>query len=563
MNIKELKRFCENPETELVVHSAQHENKWFLQNGINANIVYDTRMEARLFDERTPADLGSLSLKLNIDQHYKDINPLELQGKDLGVRSAQDARNTLDIHNVLYPQLSVEEKRVYHEVLVPATKSLAQIEIEGVCVDTDRIPKVWNRLTKDAEALKLWSDKCIRDYEKHMSTKLKGGRFNPNSNSQKVEVIYDYLGYEPIAFTPPPANAPKTDSETLEALLRLQHQQDRHKGKLEDCKACQSSTLSKINKISQWLGWRDRFLGQKYDEKKKGPSGIWRYLVPFKGNKSLLFTDLMVAEAATGRIISRNPNLQNTPNNFVREIFVPRYDFIVEFDYKAIEWRIWACLSGDEGLIASIEDPHTDTARIIFNDSKITKKDEDKRHIGKTFNFTIINGGGPDRLSLLTGAPIDTAVQWYRRFWKQHPKGRVFWEEWVEADETDNYGRPKTGIVYTPSGMKRHFDRPTQARNQLIQNPALVILLKAANEVVSYVKDSGKGIIDLSIHDSLRMDAKKEGVKKNFLKEIKEIMEAQTLTWENSEGETQTFELPFLVECKVGKDWANCKEVEV
>ena len=84
--------------------------------------------------------------------------------------------------------------------------------------------------------------------------------------------------------------------------------------------------------------------------------------------KQFVFTDLLLAGAATGRLISSNPNMQNTPRGYVREVFIPRYDFIWEFDYKGIEWRVWVCLAKDDALIEAVRtgDPHANTAADIF-----------------------------------------------------------------------------------------------------------------------------------------------------------------------------------------------------
>ena len=351
------------------------------------------------------------------------------------------------------------------------------------------------------------------------------------------------LGYPVLQTTD--SGAPSTEAEVVEALLKLEHIKKKHEGQVEECKTCQNSTLSKIDKASKWTGWRDRFLKH-----------LKEYMVETSG-QHFVFTDLLLAGAATGRLISSNPNMQNTPRGYVREVFVPRYHLLWEFDYKAIEWRIWVCLAKDEALIEAVRtgDPHTDTATVIFG-KKAKTITKDERFIAKTLNFTIINGGGPFRLTLVTGLPIEQTEQMFKRFWKAHPQGQRFWEEYVEVESYDKWKRPQSGWVHSPTGMKRHFEKPTEARNHLIQNPALVVMLKAANQVVPYIKDSGHGVVDLTVHDSLRVDGKKSFDK--IAKDVKAIMEEQTL-----EVNGENTELPFEVEVKRGKDWNNMEEVKL
>ena len=543
MKLNELKKFCENKQNSLLVHNAQFENKWFLSNGINARIDYDTRLEARLFDERLPADLNSLVLRFEIDKYYKTGDVAKFEGKELKERPSRDARNTLALHEYLYPKLTEAERKVYHEVLVPAAKTLAQIELEGICVSPSKISEVTKRINKDLDALKLHSEPTIKAFIEAWGKKVKGGQFNVGSSKQKQIVIYDILGYPVLQTTD--SGAPSTEAEVVEALLKLEHIKTHHKGQVEECKVCQGSTLSKIDKASKWIGWRDKFLKH-----------LTEHLVAVKG-KQFVFTDLLLAGAATGRLISSNPNMQNTPRGYVREVFIPRYDFIWEFDYKGIEWRVWVCLAKDDALIEAVRtgDPHANTAADIFA-KKLKTITKEERFIGKTFNFTIINGGGPFRLTLVTGLPIEQTEQMFKRFWKAHPRGQKFWEKYVEVVTYDKWNRPQSGWVHAPTGMKRYFEKPTEARNHLIQNPALVVMLKAANKVVPYVKDSGYGVVDLTVHDSLRTDGKKSFDK--IVKDVKAIMEEQTL-----EINGEDMELPFEVEVKRGKNWSDMEDVKL
>ncbi len=546
MNLSDLKKFVETPGIELIAHNAQHEFKWFLARGINANIVHDTRVLARLYDERMSAKLGALSLKFGVDKYYKEGNPTELQGKDLADRPTRDARNTYLLMQQLYAQLSENEKRVYHEVLVPAAKTLAQIELEGVCIDRPAITELSKGLAQRIAALKLEQEPAVLDFEQAYGKQIKGGRFNVGSPQQKQILIYDILGYPVLQTTD--SGSPSTEAEVLEALLRLQHTEEHHAGLLDDCTTCKNSTLNKITSASKWGGWNDRWLQH-----------LPGYLVDI-GSRSFLFTDLMGEGAATGRVVSANPNLQNIARAAeMRSLFISRYGELWELDYKGIELRIWACLAEDERLIEAIikEDPHTATAQDIYAKKTISKAE---RQVAKTFLYCLINGGGPFRLTLVTGIPLKEMEVMFKRFWRAHRSGQTFWQDWVEADEWDVYGRPKAGIVYSPTGMKRHFTKPTEARNHLIQNTALVVLLKAINIAVPHIKASGRGVADLVVHDSLRLDTKPRSQK--LVAEVKEIMEQQKIVWQVGR-KTHIISLPFLVEVKRGKNWGSMEEVKL
>jgi len=525
VNIQQLKKFCEG--TPLVVHNAQFESKWLLSRSIDPYMQDDTLMLAYLVDERLPLDLESLCLRFGVDTVFKEEYGKEvakITGQRLIDRNTRDARNTLLLRDILWSKLTKREQLVYNDALLPATKSLAQIELNGVCYSPKRVKELVKDLSKRIIDINLPGDKVIKEF-----TANSGKEFNVDSWIHKGMVIYDMLGYEPLPFKQ--AYTDTGNPSTNVKILR----------KLYDVR--ENKTLDKIIHASSYSSWRETYANlDKYCKKCERP-----HTIKIDG-KWYVFSSLGLGDTTTGRVKSSHPNMQNNPSRFggsyTRRVFVPRTGVsrgcILEADYAGIELRILAGVSGDERLIDDFidgKDPHEEMARIAF---KITRAEVSKkeRAEGKTLNYAIPFGAGVDRIALDTGRTRKEAKMFLDLYWEQHPELRRFLGS-----------VPQDGIVTSCSGMKRHCSTWTQGKNFHTQNPALVALLVALNRVVPAMQE--RAPVALCVHDSSVFDVANKNKVKDLVSEIREMMEF------DSYEIFSELPIPLTVDFKIGSSWGE------
>lgn len=530
MNLKELKNFCE--KTPLVCHNAQFESRWLFNRGINALIKDDTKLLAYLYDERLPLDLESLCLRFEIDRVFKTAHGLDvtnLDNEELRIRNAKDSRNTIRLRNKLKPLLTKEELNLYENVFLPASKSLAYIESQGIHLDIEKTREVISELGNQIISLHLSEDDIIREFEKVNKTK-----FNINSPIHRGIVVYGLLGYEPFKFSQAitDTGSPSTGIKVLRQLLLKRY----------------SETLDKIIKVSSLEGWKEKYEKLSKNCEKCGGSHIYN-----TNTGDFIFTNLWLGDTTTGRVKSDHPNMQNIPKKeggeWTRKCFTSRFEggVIVEADYSGIELRILAGLSKDEKLLETFdlndsgrgEDVHIIMAREAFGiTGRVT---DDERFRGKTLNYAIPFGRGAAGIAFDTGEDIETARRWLNRYWRNHPKLKEY---------LNNI--PESGVVLSPTGMKRHCNTWTEGKNFPIQNTALVVMLTALNRTIW---DLPKGwLCDLVIHDSFRFD-----VKKVLTKDLNDVK----IKLEFGVGEfAEWLPIKLPVEVKCGLSWGEMEKIK-
>lgn len=492
----------------MICHNAQFEHKFCLSMGINANIIHDTKLMAGLYNDRLPKKLGELGDALGIGKilrHGPEI--MTMQGQELINQNISHTVGTYKIAEYLWPRLSEEEKQVYKRVLMPATKSLAQIELEGVCIDK-RLLKKFIKETEEKLA------KCLRDPAIRKTEKILGTPFNPKGEKDRHVLIYEVLGFEcPDFCRTKKTGKPSTRKSTLLYLNMLYP--NKHLTNF-----IEASKLSGLLTGSLYPMLNDHIVRV--------------------GDRWFVFSNLWLGETSTQRIKSSNPNLQNLAKTEMRRMFVSRHrnGLICEHDYDGIELRIVASLAEDEKLIDGIlnGDPHKATAVDLFHKKakSITKKE---REFAKKFNYGVTYGGGAYKIAVETGLPLKEIKVYLNRFWKAHSTLYTYYENYIEGD-----------VIYSPTGIKRHFTRITEAINHPGQNVALVVMLMAMNKVVPFMKEHG-AIVDLTIHDSLRSDLKKS--QKKLIMPIKELMESIHFPF---------MKVPFTVTPKIGPNWYDMEE---
>jgi DNA polymerase-1 len=234
-----------------------------------------------------------------------------------------------------------------------------------------------------------------------------------------------------------------------------------------------------------------------------------------------IHTSFNQAVAATGRLSSSDPNLQNIPirtdeGRKVRRAFVAAPGFVlVTADYSQIELRILAHLSGDAGLRSAFEhgeDIHTETAARVFElpPEQITPE---IRSRAKAINFGLIYGMGPRRLARETGISMEEAIEFIERYFQRFPGVREYTEETLHQARTESgvrtmlqRWRPLPDMNARDRGRQQAAERV--AVNTPIQGSAAdlmkVAMLKVYDRLKSYEHDA---FLLLQVHDELVLEA--------------------------------------------------------
>jgi DNA polymerase-1 len=272
-----------------------------------------------------------------------------------------------------------------------------------------------------------------------------------------------------------------------------------------------------------------------------------------------IHTSFNQALAATGRLSSHNPNLQNIPIRTpegakVREAFIPRDEnhVLLAADYSQIELRLIAEISGDESMLEAFQsgrDIHSSTAAKVFNVpyEQVTK---DQRYRAKTVNFSIIYGAGATNLSRQLNIKRTEANELIQQYFKQYTGIQAYMENTVALARSQ-------GFVTTLLGRRRYLrdinskssleksNAERMAINSPIQGSAADLIKLAMINISRAIKDSQlKSRMILQVHDELIFDVPQE-----------ELEQLKSLVKREMENAMPSLSVPILVEVGVGNNW--------
>jgi len=409
------------------------------------------------------------------------------------------------------------------QVEVPLSEVLYDMETTGFKVDTSYL----------RELLRSYSQK-IKEVEEEIFS-IAGKRFNPRSSREVGEVLFKKLKL-PILKKTPKGHSFSTDAEVLEELAAL-HPLPRLLLKYRSLYKIKSTYIEPLLTLASSQDHRVR-------------------------------TEFSQTTTATGRLSSKNPNLQNIP---VRgeEGFALRRAFIAEkgwvlcsMDYSQIELRILAHFSGDENLISAFErgeDIHTFTACEVFGvpPEKVTPE---MRRMSKAINFGIAYGMSAYGLSKELKISVKEAEEIISRYFKRYPGIKDYIEKTVEFAK-------KHGFVKTIAGRKRFVPEvygSTKAVRELgyriavntpIQGSASDLIKCAMVLLHKKLKEKGlKSRLVLQIHDELILE-----VPEDELEETKNLGERVMTSPFKELGILVELKVPLKVNVAYGKTWAECK----
>jgi len=413
-----LKPLLEDPARAKVGQNLKYDISVCANHGIAmAGCAHDTMLESYVLDSTaTRHDMDSLAKKyLDRDTvHFEDIAgkgakqltfdqiPLEQAGH----YAAEDAEITLQLHRALWPKIAVIPSiaSVYQDIELPLVPVLSRMERGGVRIDAAELRRQSADLAERAAAL------AERAYAEA------GRQFNLGSPKQIGAIFFDELKLPVVAKTP--KGAPSTSEAVLEQLAADGHELPRliveHRG------------LTKLRST--------------YTDK------LPALINPDTGR---VHTSYHQAVAATGRLSSSDPNLQNIPirsedGRRIRRAFVPEPGArMLAADYSQIELRIMAHLSGDERLLAAFEagqDIHRATAAEIHGLPPEAVSDEQRRS-AKAINFGLIYGMSAFGLARQLGTERSVAQEYVDLYFARYPGVREFMDRIRAQARADRYVR--------------------------------------------------------------------------------------------------------------------------
>ncbi|MGX5731523.1 DNA polymerase I [Pseudoxanthomonas beigongshangi] len=427
--------------------------------------------------------------------------------------AAEDADVTLRLHRVMAPKLAAESGLlgVYRDIEMPLVPVLARIEANGVRIDGDELRRQSADLSKRMLAAQ------------QKATELAGRSFNLDSPKQLQALLFDELKLPAVLKTP--TGQPSTNEEALEAIA------DQHE-------------LPRV--ILEYRGLAK--LRSTYTDK------LPEMVNPETGR---VHTSYHQAGAATGRLSSTDPNLQNIPirtedGRRIRKAFVaPPGRKLIACDYSQIELRIMAHLSEDPGLVRAFEsgaDIHKATAAEVFG-RKLEDVTGNERRAAKAINFGLMYGMSAFGLARQLGIGRGEAQDYIALYFSRYPGVRDFMERTRQQAREHGYVETVFGrrlyLEYINKGTQgQRAGAERAAINAPMQGTAADIIKRAMIAVDAWLADHReRALMILQVHDELVFEADADFV--------------PTLVAEAGARMSAAAQLivPLVVDSGVGDDW--------
>ena len=525
--MEKLKPFFENEAIEKIGQNLKYDLK-ILSN-------YNITVKGKLFDTMIAHYLINPDMRHNMDilsETYLKYSPKsieELIGKkgknqksmsdvpleDVKEYAVEDADITFQLKEHFQPILEkVGTKKLFDEIEIPLVPVLAAMEKEGIRLDVDFLKSMSMDMQKEINAFEQ------QIYE------TAGVKFNLASPKQLGEILFDKLKIGGAKQKKTKTGQYATGEEVL-SYLANEHQI-----------------------VKDILEWRQMVKLQS----------TYIDALPNQVDKKTgrVHTDYMQTVAATGRLSSNNPNLQNIPirterGRLIRKAFIARDEnyTLVAADYSQIELRIIAALSGEENMIKAFqnnEDIHKSTASKVFN-VPLEEVTKEQRSNAKTVNFGIIYGVSAFGLSNQTNLSRKESADLIDAYYKTYPKLKAYMTEQVDFARENGY-------VQTVLGRRRYLKDINSANvmvrggaernavNAPIQGSAAdIIKIAMINIHKKLVEENWQSKMLLQVHDELVFD-----VHNSELEKIQPMIKHEM---ENA----FKMDVPLTVDLGMGKNW--------
>jgi len=482
----------------------------------DVHIYADTMLLAWLLNPENNVGLDTLALRFfnHAMVKFKDVVAKGENFSTVPLEKAceyasEDAWMTLRLYHKLHEMLEPHLLDLAKEVEFPFIQTLMKMEREGIKVDGAYFETLLKRTDSAIEALKA------------EIFALCEATFNLNSTQQLGAVLFEQLGLPTVKKT---KTGYSTDENVLNELL------DKH------------PSIAKILEYRELYKLRSTYIEPLLKLSKESSLGR-------------VHTSFMQTGTSTGRLSSKDPNLQNIPvktelGREVRGGFVAKEGYkLIGIDYSQIELRLLAHFSGDEAMVEAFrtgKDIHKETALKLFGEAEASAK----RSVAKSINFGLLYGMGPKRLSETIGISTKEAKSYIESYFATFPTIKNFLTGIAENAK-------KEGFVQTLLGRKRFFDFEhangmqyagylREAVNTVFQGSAADLIKLSMNKIMATLVDDEAKLL-LQIHDELIFEVKEERAEA-FATQAQKVME-----------EIYTLEVPLKVSIAIGNNWGELK----
>lgn len=517
--------FFEKEDLIKIAHNLKYDYKVLKQYDITVKgAMFDTMIAHYLLNPDGRHGMDYLS---EVYLNYKPVSIETIIGKkgknqgnfrDADLRTqtdyaAEDADVTFQLYELFAPQLKKENlEDLFYNIEMPLMEVLAKMELEGISLDEKWLAQ---------ESIDLEND--LRQLETKIF-EISGEEFNMNSPRQLGDVLFDKMQLDPKAKKT--KTGQYATSEDVLQKLASKHEIIQH---ILEYRTYQKLKSTYVDALPSQIDKDDK----------------------------RVHTNFSQTTAATGRLASVNPNLQNIPirtlrGQQIRGAFVSAEGKkIISADYSQIELRLIAEISGEDNMIKAFqdgEDIHASTAAKLFN-IPLEEVSKTQRGQAKTVNFGILYGQGAFALAEQTGLSRSEAKQMIEAYYETYPKLKEYMAEQVKRAR-------EIGCVETILGRKRHLKdinsgnfvvRAHAERNAVnapIQGSAADVVKMAMIKIQKELeKEKLQTKMLLQVHDELIFESP-----------IDEVEVAKNIIKTEMENAIET-QVPLLVEVGVGNNW--------
>jgi len=530
--LAELKSVFENDKIKKYGHNIKFDARVLKASGLEVRgIAFDTMIASYLLNPGTRQhNLDAVTFS---ELGFEKISKVDLLGEGrekttfdqvaeekLFLYSCEDADFTNRLVEKLKKQLREQKlNELFNKIELPLVEVLAGMEDNGILVDQKFLKKLG---LKTAEKLEQLEKKIY---------KQAGVKFNINSTQQLREILFVKLAI-------PVENIKKNKTGLSTAADELEKMRDLHPiiPLMQDYRELKKLATTYIDALPDLVNKKTGRLHTSYNQ----------------------------TIAATGRLSSTEPNLQNIPaktelGREIRQAFVASAgNKLLSLDYSQIELRLAAHMANEKKMIKAFnegEDIHTATAAEI-NQVDIKDVTKDMRREAKAINFGILYGQGPHGLSQTAGIPYARAKTFIDKYFTTHKSIKKFIDDTVSQAEKDGYvetlfGRRRYLPELNSSMLQVRKAAERMAVNTPLQGTAADLIKVAMVEIHSLLENNTDIKMLLQVHDELVFEVKESLVGK-MGKEIKKIMENGL-----------KLKVPIIVEASAGDNWREMEKLDL
>jgi len=523
--LERLRPLLESDDHAKVGQNLKYDMNVLANHGVRlGGIRFDTMLESYVLDSTASRhDLDTLALK---HLGHKNIAYEEVTGKgrdqigfcEVPVEqatqyAAEDADVTFRLHQALWPRLAElpRQAELFHQIEMPLVPVLARVERNGVGIDAAMLAAQSRELEKRMAVLE------------EQAYELADTRFNMASPRQIQEILYDKLQLPVLQKTP------KGQPSTAEAVLAELAVDFPLPRVILDHRSVSKLKSTYTDKLPQMINPRTGRVHTSYHQ----------------------------AVAATGRLSSSDPNLQNIPirtaeGRRIRAAFVPRPGYrMLSADYSQIELRIMAHLSGDDHLLSAFaagRDVHRATAAEVFGVA-LDQVSDDQRRTAKAINFGLMYGMSAFGLARQLHIDRAAAQEYVQVYFDRHPGVRKFMDDIREQARSQGYVETVYGRrlylpeIRSPNQARRQYAERT-AINAPMQGSAADLIKRAMIAVDRWIgHDGAPAMLIMQVHDELVLEVE-AGAAEACMEQVRRCM-----------VEAGELSVPLVVDAAVGDNW--------